>query len=129
MQKEDSVYDDGKTVQFIPRYNPPLKVHIEYNIAASQSVIIDYYFDTEGLFNYCHYISKGEYGYEENKFMFYNYDLINIEKYNNSDSKPIYEKNINFTKEDYDEGGKIMGNETEYRKLYYNLFRCEIIDK
>jgi hypothetical protein len=126
-QKDDSVYDDGKSVHYIQRNNPPLKVLVQYNIATSQSVNVSYYFDKE--LNYYKYVSSGEYGYDEQRFWFDNSNPIKYEKYDTANAKPAIERNDKFSKTEYSNALLILDHAREYKKLYEVIFTVEKIDK
>ncbi len=129
MQKEDSVYDDGKIVQFIPQYNPPLKIHIEYNIAASQMEYYSYYFDNSGKLIYYLWISNGEYGSSKKQYWFDNFKLLKIEGFKAHDKGSVINKTGNFTVDEQKSALEIMENAVSYVEEYYNLFKIELIDK
>jgi len=129
MQKEDSVYDDGSTMLFIPQYNPPIKIHIGYNIAASQIVDIEYFYNSFGELCYYYYFSKGEYGNEEKKYWFDNFNLLQIENYNDKSKKSTYKKQGKYTKDEMEESLDIVENSNAYLEEYYNIFDTELIDK
>jgi hypothetical protein len=57
----DSVIESDKETSFIYVYKSPVKISVEYNIAASQQNIIDYYFNEKGKLLLYKYLSKGEY--------------------------------------------------------------------
>ncbi len=127
MQKDDSVYDNGKSVQYIPRNSPPLKISIEYNIAASQRVSIAYYFDKE--LNYYKFISTGEYGYNEERYWFDNSNPLGYEKYEAVNSKPTVQRNDKFSKEEYSNAILVLDHAREYKTLYETIFKAEQLDK
>ena len=73
-QKDDSVYEDSDgTAYFIPQYNPPLLVMVEYNIANSQKVVARYYINGDN--NLYNIISTGAYGNSNRSFWFGSNDL------------------------------------------------------
>lgn len=127
MQKEDSVYDDGNEVQFIPQYNPPLKIQTEYNIAASQMEYSSYYFDISGAIIYYLRISNGEYGTSKEYYWFDDMKLIKTEKYDANELKK--KKDRTLKEKDFKEAEKINTKADIYITEYYNLFKIEILDK
>ena len=127
MQKEDSVYDDGNEVKFIPQYNPPLKIQSEYNIAASQMEYYSYYFDNTGKLIFYLEISNGEYGSSKKLFWFDNMKLIRAENYGASDLNT--KKDGILKDEDFKEAERIKTKADNYLKEYYNLFKIELLDK
>jgi hypothetical protein len=128
IQKEDSVYEDGNTVRFIQQHYPPLKIQILYNIAASQNVIVSYYF-TPGSLNYYSYKSGGAYGNEEKLFWFDSGQLLKAEWHEDRGNKLKHEMEEPYTLQDKQIAEKILKNSSELNELYNVLFRAETIDK
>lgn len=127
IQKEDSVYEDGNGVKFIPQYNPPLKIQSEYNIAASQMDYISYYFDNSGALIYYLRISLGEYGTTKECYWFENMKLTRTEKYDANELKK--KKDRTLKEKDFEEAKEIKFKATLYLAEYYNLFLVETLDK
>ena len=127
LQKEDSVIDDGNEVHFIPVYTPPLKILIEYNIAASQNVSISYYFYNKFIY-YC-FKSTGDFGYDERKFVLTKSTLKYYAKYNSESKNPVAEKYKDFSSEENLQSGKIYSNSVDYEKLYFQTFYAGQLDK
>lgn len=127
-QKEDSLYEDGNSIQFIPRYNPPIKILVLYNIAA-RPVSIAYYFDITGILIYFDYKYSVDDEYKENKFWFYSGLLQRVEKFEANNKKPVYEKSEFFSKNDYEDAKKILFNSGMYVNQFYKLFEIEKLDK
>jgi hypothetical protein len=128
MQRDDSVYEDVNGVQFIPRYNPPLKILVEYNVSAIP-VIIAYYFDNTGMLVY--YNNKYSSGEEssQNKCWFNSGIIQRIEKYTGESKNPVYEKSESFSSKDYGDAKKILFKSGLYVNMYYKIFDTEKIDK
>jgi len=146
VQPEDSIYDDGKTVEFIPRFNVPFKIKSEYNISASQFVTAEYFLDAKGNLILYRYITQGLYTCELEKYYFNINELTRLEK-QVSDScitpegtildnipqsfekyKPQVREN-SFTKDDRENANEILDNVKEYLEIYYDLFDIEQLDK
>jgi hypothetical protein len=145
-QPEDSVYDDGKKVEFIPRYIPPFKIKTGYNIAASQDVSTEFFLDAKGQLVMYRFITKGFFTCGIERFYFQKNKLIRIEKQaidscaslegivvdkNTSyfEKYDVYKRDKNFTREDKEDAEDILDNLKEYLELYYNLFEIERLDK
>lgn len=120
MQKEDSLVDSGNEVLFYPVYNPPVKITIEYNIAASQNVNISYYFYDKYI--YYSFKSTGDYGYDENKYVLTKSGLKYLAKYDGEGKSPVTEKYSDFSTEENTQWGKIYSNWLDYEKLYFQVF-------
>lgn len=126
-QKEDSVYEIDGAVYFAPRYNQPLKITTEYNIAASQSVVSSYYINGDKYLN--RFISTGAYGNTYRNFWISGEELL---KYTSKDSNEGQKETIEagkFSKEVYSDGLIVMDNIRDYLKLYYDIFNIEYKDK
>lgn len=129
MQKEDSVYENENDVMFIPQYNPPLKIQIEYNIAASQTENISYYYNKAGALVFYHRMSEGAYGSFWQRCWFDNNILIKIMKDESSNIKTNDEITGKPQHEDLVDGDNIKETASIYLKEYYNLFELEMLDK
>ncbi len=127
-QKDDSVYEDSEgTAYFVPRYNPPLLVMVEYNIANSQTVVARYYINGEnGLYNI---ISTGAYGNSNRSFWFGKNDLKRFEERSARDEMGVIIESGKFSKSIYSESLNILDNFSDYTKLYYDIFKIEYKDK
>ncbi len=127
-QKDDSVYEDSDgTAYFIPRYNPPLMVMVEYNISNSQRVVAKYYITGENdLYNIN---SKGAYGNSSRSFWFGNNDLKRFEERSARDEMGVMSETGKFSKEIYNEGMNILDNIRDYKKLYYDVHAIDHKDK
>ncbi len=126
-QKDDSVYEGNeKIVYFIPRYNPPLKILVEYNIAVSQRVNISYYIDDE---KYAYkFSSTGAYSNNYKAFWINDGELLRYEeKYQDTLNAKV--ESGKFSKEVYSDGLLIIERIKTYLKLYYDILNIEYIDK
>jgi len=127
-QKDDSVYEDSDgTAWFVPRYNPPLMVMVEYNIANSQTVVARYYINGEN--NLYNIISTGGYGNSNRSFWFGKNDLKRFEERSARDEMGVIIETGTFSKDIYNEGVNILDNFSDYTKLYYDIFKIEYKDK
>lgn len=121
-QKDDSVYDgDDGAVQFLPQYNPPLKIMVEYNIAASQTVVVNYYYTGNGILY--RFTSSGGYGYTNKVFWIKNEDLLMYDEINSNIGNARSMEKGNFSKEVYSDGLIVIDHAREYKKMYYDLFK------
>lgn len=127
-QKDDSVYEDKDgIVYFIPQYNPPLMVKIEYNIANSQTVTVKYYLNGENyLYNFD---SKGEYGNINRTFWFGKNELLRFEEKSARDEMGVMIENEKFSKDTYNESMLIKDKIEMYKNLYYDIFEISYKDK
>jgi hypothetical protein len=121
----DSVIETEKQTDFIYVYKPPVKINVEYNIAASQKNIIDYYFNEKGKLILYKYISRGEYGCVSQKKYFDKNRLIKDSDLKLTDctetavmpqQNPVTEVNI-------------LENAKAYLKLFDSLVKAEQLDK
>lgn len=127
-QKDDSVYEDSDgTAYFIPLYNPPLMVMVEYNIANSQTVVARYYINGEN--NLYNIISTGAYGNSNRSFWFGKNDLKRFEERSARDEMGVIIETGKFSKDIYNEGVNILDNFSDYTKLYYDILKIEYKDK
>ncbi len=127
-QKDDSVYEDSDgTAYFIPLYNPPLMVMVEYNIANSQTVVSRYYLNGEN--NLYNIISTGGYGNSNRSFWFGKNDLKRFEERSARDEMGVIIETGKFSKDIYNEGVNILDNFSDYTKLYYDILKIEYKDK
>lgn len=126
-QVEDSVYEGIKGMEFIPRTAPPLKIQVNYNIAASQTVKISYFIQGENLLY--RFESTGEYGNSEKQMWFGNNDIIKYTDVDSDGKKTIVRDSQKFSKQEYNESLLVLDRLKEYTKLYYDLFKAEQLDK
>jgi hypothetical protein len=122
----DSVYESEKGTEFIYIYKPPVKVSVEYNIAASQNNKIDYYFNKNGKLILYKYESKGEYGcsgilkyFNKNKLV--RETVLNMPDCNTENKFVMEQKALN--------EAKIISNAKAYLKMFNELLRTEQLDK
>lgn len=127
-QKDDSVYEDSDgTAYFIPQYNPPLLVMVEYNIANSQKVVARYYINGDN--NLYNIISTGAYGNSNRSFWFGSNDLKRFEERSAKDEMGVMIESGKFSKSIYSESLNILDNLNGYKKLYYDILAIEYKDK
>jgi hypothetical protein len=127
-QKDDSVYEDSEgVVYFIPQYNLPLMVMVEYNIANSQTVVARYYMNGDN--NLYNIISTGAYGNSNRSFWFGKNDLKKFEERSARDEMGVIIESGKFSKTIYSEGINILDRFNDYKKLYYDIFEIEYKDK
>ncbi len=127
-QKDDSVYVDSEgTAYFIPQYNHPLMVMVEYNIANSQTVVARYYINGDN--NLYNIISTGAYGNSNRSFWFGKNDLKKFEERSARDEMGVIFEYEDFSKDIYNEGLNILDRIKDYRILYYDIFDIEYKDK
>lgn len=127
-QKDDSVYEDSDgTAYFIPQYNPPLLVMVEYNIANSQTVVARYYINGDN--NLYNIISTGAYGNSNRSFWFGSNDLKRFEERSARDEMGVIIESGKFSKSIYSESLNILDNLNDYKKLYYDILAIEHKDK
>ncbi|MEO8512738.1 MAG: hypothetical protein ABI543_04210 [Ignavibacteria bacterium] len=127
-QKDDSVYMDSEdAVQFIPQYNPPLMVMVEYNIGSSQTVVARYYVNGDSyLYNF---ISTGAYGNMNRTYWFDKNDLKRFEERSARDEMGVIIEAGTFSKSTYSDGLLVLDKIADYKKLYYEIFDIEYKDK
>jgi hypothetical protein len=122
----DSVIESEKETEFIYVYKPPFKINVEYNIAASQKNVIDYYFNEKGKLILYKYLSKGEYGcigltkyFDKNKLI----------KDANLKLSDCIEDNAMTMQQNSVTEVKILDNAKAYLKMFNKLVRFEQLDK
>ena len=140
----DSVVEKENDVQFLYLYKPPVKIKIEYNIAASQNILKEYYFGSEGNLVFYYMLTKGAYTCGEEKYFFKNDELLKItrepiENCVDKDGKLLtdfvegkyksYMKDKDFTRHDLFLAGNIQKNAKKYLKMFDELVKLEQIDK
>ncbi len=126
-QREDSVYEVDGAVYFIPRYNLPVKIMAEYNIAASQNVVTSYYIDGDKYLN--RFISTGAYGNIYRNFWISGGELLKYSKKDSNEGQKETIESGKFSKEVYSDGILVMDKVRDYIKLYYDIFDIEYRDK
>jgi hypothetical protein len=132
----DSVVESDKGTEFLYIYKPPVKVEVKYNIAASQDISIDYYFDEKGKLVFYHTISTGAYDCSGEKYYFAKGKLLKRISYsiNNwrESNQEIVENSVkdrDFTKNDLFLAGKIIKKSKKYIKMFNRLVELEGVDK
>ncbi len=140
----DSVIENENGVQFLYLYKPPVKVKIEYNIAASQNILIEYYFGSKSNLIFYYMLTKGAYTCGEEKYFFNKDELLKIvkepiENCVDKDGKLLtdfvegkyrsYMKEKDFTRHDLLLSGNIQKNAKMYLKMFDELVKLEEIDK
>ncbi len=126
-QKEDSAYEIDGVIQFLPRYDAPLAVLVEYNIAASQTVVVYYYIQGNNLLY--RFISTGGYGYTNSAYWIRNQELIRYEERNSLVGSKHVVQEEKFSKEVYSNGLLVMDHLRDHLKLYYDMFKVSGLDK
>lgn len=128
MQAEEIVYEDSAGVKIVPVYNPPLKILVEYNIAASQNVRISYYHDRIGNLIFRIFDSKGAYGDRYFKQWYRGSNLLAVEIF--EDGKVIlFNKSSEIPAEEINTSVVTRKFSDLYLDMYYDLFRFEELDK
>jgi len=140
----DSVVENENGVNFFYVYKPPLKVTVEYNIAASQNILIEYYYGTEGNLILYYMLTKGAYTCGEENYFFNKDELLKIssepiENCADKDGIPLtdftggkyksYMKEKDFTRHDLFLAGNMQKKAKEYIKMFNELVKFEQIDK
>ena len=116
-------------------YKPPVKVKIEYNIAASQNIKVEYYPNEKGKLIYYHYLSKGAFTSGEEFYYFENEKPVKIKSTELSSDYEVLEKYKNFdrekdfTKDDLKKCKKIIKNWEDYKKMFDHMIYIEKFDK
>jgi hypothetical protein len=122
----DSVIETENDVQFLYIYKPPVKVSVEYNIAASQNNKINYYFDNSGNLVFYNYISEGAYGSEKEQYYFVKDELA---KFVIQTTEGTTGKEKDFTRHDLFLSGNVQKKAKEYKKMFDELVKLEEVDK
>lgn len=126
-QKDDSVYEVDGVVYFLPKYNLPVKITAEYNIASSQSVVTSYYIDGEKYLN--RFISTGAYGNMYRNYWISGGELLKYSKKDSNEGQKEEIQSGKFSKEVYSDGILVMDKIRDYLKLYLDIFSIEYRDK
>lgn len=122
----DSVIESEKGTEFIYIYKSPVKINVEYNIAASQKNVLDYYFNNKGKLVLFKYQSTGEYGCLSMRKYFQNNKLKRdvtdkLTDCNASDAMILQQNSITEV--------KIINNAKAYLKMFNELVKIEQLDK
>lgn len=126
-QKEDSVYEINGVVNFLPQYIDPLAVMVEYNIAASQTIVVYYYIQNNDILY--RFISSGGYGNTKTAYWISSQELLRYEERNSQVGNNHTIQEEKFSKEVYSNGILVIDQLKEHLKLYYNIFKVSEIDK
>lgn len=135
-QPEDAVNEETGDPTFELIYSPPPKVTIDYNIAASQYVNIEYYYRDGKLVLYvC--LSKGAYYCKEEKYYFNSTGLIKLSVTEPEDCRDIetlerpqvYERSGNFSSGEQKIAEDILKRSKEYNRAFDELIRIEGLEK
>lgn len=126
-QKEDSVIETDGEVNFIPLYAPPMAILAEYNIAASQTVVVYYYIQGNNLLY--RFISSGAYGYINRTFWINDQNLIKFEEKNSDVGSKHIIQTDKFSKEIYSNSILVMDHLRDHLKLYYDIIKVSGMDK
>lgn len=126
-QKDDSVYESKNNTYFLPVYSDPLLIAVEYNIAASQSVVVYYYLNGKNCLY--RFISSGGYGYTNSSYWFKDQEILQfIERTSVIGNKETIQTE-KFSKEIYSDGIQVLDNLKQYLELYYKIFKVSGLDK
>lgn len=134
-QQGDTLIEKGDMTEFLDIYKPPVKVKVDYNIAASQNITIEYYPNDKGKLIYYHYLTKGAYTKGEEFYYFENEKPVKIKsvelesEYEVLEKYKDYNKEKDFTKEDLKKSKEIVKNWNDYKKVFDQMIYTEKIDK
>ncbi len=134
-QQGDTLIEKGDMTEFLDIYKPPVKVKVDYNIAASQNITIEYYPNDKGKLIYYHYLTKGAYTKGEEFYYFENEKPIKIKsvelesEYEVLEKYKDYNKEKDFTKENLKKSKEIVNNWNDYKKMFDQMIYTEKIDK
>lgn len=126
-QAEDSAYEGKNGMEFIPKTAPVLAIQIDYNIAASQTVKVNYFVKGGDLLY--RFASTGAYGYSDKQMWFSENEMIKYSEINSKRKTSIVRDEQMFSKQEYNESLLVMDRLKEYSKLYIDLFKAEQLDK
>jgi hypothetical protein len=134
-QQGDTLIEKGDNSEFLDIYKPPVKISIEYNIAASQNIKIEYYPNEKGKLIYYYYLTQGAYTKGEEHFYFENEKPIKIKsvglhsEYEVLEEYKNFERDKDFTKDDLKKCKKIIKNWDDYKKMFDQMIYIEKFDK
>lgn len=126
-QKEDSVYESENNTYFLPVYSDPLLITAEYNIAASQTVVVYYYLNGKNCLY--RFISSGGYGYTNRLFWFKDQEILQFKERTSVIGNKETIQTEKFSKEIYSDGILVLDNLKQYLELYYKIFKVSELDK
>lgn len=133
----DEYYEENDETKYSLSYLLPEKVKINYNIAASMDINIEYYYQDGHLLLY-QSISRGAYFCIEEKYYFDGRgNLLKIETVKPPDcpqedvmeEKPVYEKESGFNEEEKKKADEILNNAGKYINLFISLTETEGLEK
>ncbi|MCE1165358.1 MAG: hypothetical protein LWX07_08165 [Bacteroidetes bacterium] len=131
----DSIKEENGASEFIDVYKPSLKITVEYNIAASQKVNVEYYSGENGNLVFYHYCSKGEYTNGEEFFYFNDGNPVKIKYIATDPDKEVLEKyrtpdkDSGFAKEEMKKCAEILQKHGEYNAFLFNMVKIEKLYK
>ncbi len=134
-QPQDSLIENNGNTEFLYIYKPPPKIKVEYNIAASQNITVEYYLDNEGNLIYYSYLTTGLYTNGKEQYYFNNNIpiMIKIEAIEGEtevlEKYRFYEKETDFNESDLEIAKKIIGKKNAYIDLFNKMPAIEKIDK
>jgi hypothetical protein len=134
-QPGDSLVEKDGSSDFLDIYKPPVKVKVDFNIAASQNITIEYYYNEEGKLVYYHLLTKGEYRNGEGNYYFENDKPVKIKFTPLNEEKEVlekfqsFEKDSEFTRQDILNVKKILNKADDYKKMFDQLIYIEKLDK
>lgn len=133
----DEYYEENGETKYNFWYLMPEKVKINYNIAASMDINIEYYLKDGNLLLY-HSISRGAYYCIEEKYYFDGKGkLLKIETIKPPDcsqedvleEKPVYVKESAFNEEENKKADEIISNAGKYMDMFILLTEVEGMEK
>ena len=134
-QPQDTLIEKNGSEIFKDIYKFPLKIMVDYNVAMSRKVSVDYYPDEKGDLIYYHYITIGAY-YNGEEFIYFEngipvkmqYKVANIE-HNELYDLMNYDKDSDFSAVDINKCKTILKNWNNYKKIFEQIIFAEKIDK
>lgn len=126
-QKDDSVYESENNTYFLPVYSDPLLITAEYNIAASQTVVVYYYLNGKNCLY--RFISSGAYGNTNRSYWFKDQEILQFNERTSVIGNKETIQTEKFSKEIYSDGILVLDNLKQYLELYYKIFKVSELDK
>lgn len=126
-QKDDSVYESENNTYFLPVYSDPLLITAEYNIAASQTVVVYYYLNGKNCLY--RFISSGAYGNTNRSYWFKDLEILQFNERTSVIGNKETIQTEKFSKEIYSDGILVLDNLKQYLELYYKIFKVSELDK
>jgi len=133
-QPGDSLVEENGTSNVIDVYKPPVKIDIEYNIAASSKVHIRYYSDESGNLAYYKFSSTG-YATESRNYYFEKGKIIYIDNVlpyfddNSVKENKTFKADKDFPKEYLKKCEEIIRKYNEYKDFFFKMIKVEKLDK